>query len=117
MHTDIYGRQWRFKPDHDTANMLQISDSLAARGYNAARVLSGVFGTYGQLAAEGPLEPYLLKLPGDTWCMGMRFGDEGHEYYSPGLNQNIIRAMLDYHRAECGPAELLIYTKLMGERA
>lgn len=116
MHIDTYGRQWRFTPGHDTACMLQISDSLAQRGFDADRLLRGFPDiTYAVLAAQGPLEPYLLKL-GETWYMVMRYGDEGREYYSPGLNVNIIRAMLDLHRQEC-PAELLVYTKLMGERA
>lgn len=107
MHTDCYGRTWRFKPGHDTSTMLQISRDLARAGYNANAALT--FGDYSdryaKLEGGGPLEPYLLKL-GDNWYMGMRWGDEGSEYYSPGLSDSLIELMLKRHNAEaCSEAE------------
>lgn len=101
-HTDKFGRTWRYTPGHDTNKMLQISAGLAARGYDAAVALRGAGHTYDQ-QSQG-LEPYLLK-SGHAWVMGMRYGNEGHEYISPCLDDRIIQMMVEAHRREAGSVE------------
>ncbi|MHA7685547.1 hypothetical protein [Cupriavidus sp. PET2-C1] len=39
MHTDKYGRTWRFKPDHDTDHMVQVPWDVMAKFMNADRIL------------------------------------------------------------------------------
>jgi hypothetical protein len=43
------------------------------------------------------LEPYLLK-SGYGWHMGMRYGDEGSNYISPGIDDGILKLMVRLHR-------------------
>lgn len=96
IHRDKFDRVWRYKPDHDTDRMLQISDAVASIGYNANYALCNGEAENMYAGFEQPLEPYLLKMH-SGWVMGMRYGDEGWEYISPGLDSRIIEMMVELH--------------------
>lgn len=99
MHTDIYGRPWRYIPDHDTSRMLKISNTLAKIGHDASRSLrtGAPCDFYARYQQEHTLEPYLLKMWDNHWVMGMRYGNEGHEYISPDIDRRIIEMMIEWH--------------------
>lgn len=107
MHTDRFGRTWHFTPDHDTDRMLKISQTVAAIGYNANHALrtGNAVEQYSMYEKDGKLEPYLLKMGNGSWVMGMRFGNEGSEYISPGLDKRIIAMMIELHRTKCDARE------------
>lgn len=111
-HIDKFGRTWRYTPSHDANKMLKISNSLAERGYDANVALMGRAGKYAGFTQD--LEPYLLK-SGPTWYMGMKYGDEGHEYISPCLDDRIVAMMVEAHRREaCGNKEMQAVYELGG---
>ena len=107
MHTDRFGRKWHFTPDHNTDRMLKLSQTVAAIGYNSNHALrtGEVKDHYAMYESEGRLEPYLLKMGNDEWVMGMRYGNSGSEYISPGLDKRIISMMIDLHRTKCDAVE------------
>lgn len=96
MHTDKFGREWLYTPGHDADRMLRPSKTHTLAALNFERAMRGA-PTVGQDYMDG-LEPYLLKM-GNAWVFGARFGDEGHQYYSPGLDQRVIEMMLQAHVA------------------
>lgn len=118
MHTDSYGRTWHFQPDHDTDRMLKLSNEVAAIGYNANHSLrtGQVADHYAMYLKDGQLEPYLLKSGDGKWYMGMRYGNSGSEYISPGLDARIISMMIELHRQKCSAKEsVAVYTLVDGE--
>jgi hypothetical protein len=100
MHTDKFGRKWKFEPGHDADAMLKLTHKVAAVGYNAHHALqTGVYeDRYAERLKDYPdMEPYLLK-SGYGWHMGMRYGNEGSNYISPGIDNGIINLMIALHR-------------------
>lgn len=94
MHTDKFGRQWCFTPGHDTNRMLKVDANLAAAACNFQRTLRGM--STDPLILLRDTEPYLLKQP-NGWVFGARYGDEGSQYYSPGLDDELLALMVKYH--------------------
>jgi len=96
MHTDKFNRRWRFTPGHDTNKMLRPNPAVVLAVLNLQRLRRGQ-----ELATPADIvdtEPYLLN-QGRAWVFGMRYGNEGFEYYSPSLDDDLIQAMLVTHQA------------------
>lgn len=115
MHTDTFGRTWIFTPGHNPDKMLQLSHDVAAIGYNANHALrtGDTMDRYREAMADQPMEPYLLKNGKDGWYMGMRYGDSGSEYISPGLDAGIIQMMIALHRRKCSAQEAMAVVMLV----
>lgn len=83
-HIDKFGREWKYTPGNNPNRMLKLTHSTASIGWP-------------KLLPHH--EPYLLRMT-KGWSMGIRYGNEGHEYLSPGLEfqeGNLIERMLAHH--------------------
>lgn len=104
MYQDKYGRNWKFKPGHDTTMMLQISPELL----HAALQLRDLSADNYPLADLRELDCYLIRMPTlEEWCVGARFSDEPQNYLSPYLDQLLIDYMLLKHRQQADQHERL----------
>lgn len=52
---------------------------------------------------DGKLDAYILPQPSKFHSCGVRWGREGHEYYSPGLNRYAAELLLAKYRNAGAP--------------
>lgn len=97
MHTDKYGRTWRFLPNHDPDCMVQVPWEVMARFMQADRVLLNGLNAEDWIAkdfAQHQPDCYILKLGGHLYT-GARYSDEGSDYRSSCIrNKGVLDAMV-----------------------
>jgi hypothetical protein len=50
---------------------------------------------YEQIAGSSKCDTYLLIQPNGEYCMGLRYGPKGEDYYSPTCNWERAKAVVD----------------------
>lgn len=101
-YTDIYGRSWQFIPDQDARFMLQLTPSevysaLAVRNYDTGGALAYT-SDWAELLDRPEVDCYLLNLDGNgDWVMGVRYGNDPHEYCGLHLSPAVIQIALRHH--------------------
>ncbi|MCP3017419.1 hypothetical protein [Cupriavidus basilensis] len=118
MHTDKYGRTWRFKPNHDADCMVQVPWDVMLIFMIADRML-----THANASETDWLrrefehtkpDCYVLKL-GDYLYTGARMSDDPPDYRSSCIhNKGSLDAMLWYVWLNTSLANLQAMTDLLG---
>lgn len=99
MHTDKYGRTWRFKPGHDADSMVQVPWDVMAQFMAADRILTNGVGAeiwMNTEFAKARPDCYILK-SGEHLYTGARYSDEPGDYHSSCThNKAVLDAVVWY---------------------
>lgn len=105
MHTDKYGRTWRFKPNHDADCMVQVPWDVMAKFMQADRILlqgTGAETWMLQDFADGKPDGYILKLGGKLYT-DARYSDEPSDYRSSCILTKAVFDAMVWHLYRRGP--------------
>lgn len=93
MHTDKYGRTWRYTPHHDMANALQISCDVVEFVVNAERAFAGEHADF----VASRIRDYFLLKDGGLWQLCARSGAAPDDFYSLMLDPRIAALAIEMH--------------------
>ncbi len=117
MHTDKYGRTWRFKPNHDADCMVQVPWGVMAKFMQADRILLQSTAAEDWMLAqfeEGKPDCYILKLQGRLYT-GARYSDEPSDYSSSCIiSKSVLDAMVWHLYRSGGTANTPAILDLIG---
>jgi hypothetical protein len=99
MHTDKFGREWKFEPHHNTDRMIKVKTEVMERFIAADRLIVGPWDRLSYFKGE-EVECYVLRLHFDGnagICTGARFSDNGPDYYSSLIHDmRMIKELIRY---------------------
>lgn len=105
MHTDKYGRTWRFKPNYDADCMVQVPWDIMAKFMQADRILLQSTAAEDWMLkqfADGKPDCYILKLQGRLYT-GARYSDKPSDYSSSCILTKAVFDAMVWHLYRHGP--------------